>query len=169
MEDKNESIYQAPDSDLMTGVSGNQGQIASLGKRFLAALVDTIIMVIIIIPLTLFIVGAATFDPNQESTLMFELLMGLVGIGIYLAVNYRLIVRQGQTIGKKVVGIRIVNERGEVPELNPSLLKRYAVYMLPGLVPLIGFLFSIVNILWIFGSERRCIHDLVANTWVVEV
>ena len=42
---------------------------------------------------------------------------------------------------------------------------------LPGLIgaiPLVGTVFSLVNICFIFREDRRCIHDLMAGTHVVE-
>jgi uncharacterized RDD family membrane protein YckC len=40
--------------------------------------------------------------------------------------------------------------------------------MLPGQIPVVGQIFSFINILFIFTKEKRCIHDLVAKTKVVQ-
>ncbi len=45
-------------------------------------------------------------------------------------------------------------------------------YFLPTLisqVPFIGGIFGLVNALFIFGAERRCLHDRLAGTRVVDV
>ena len=44
-----------------------------------------------------------------------------------------------------------------------------AVLSLAGLVPVLGPLASFVDILFIFGASRRCVHDLIAGTQVVRV
>jgi len=36
-------------------------------------------------------------------------------------------------------------------------------------VPQVGGLIGLVDILFIFGKERRCLHDLLAGTRVVNV
>jgi uncharacterized RDD family membrane protein YckC len=38
-----------------------------------------------------------------------------------------------------------------------------------GAIPGLGALLSLVNVLMIFGQEQRCLHDLFANTIVVQV
>ena len=36
-------------------------------------------------------------------------------------------------------------------------------------IPLIGTVFSLVDVGFIFGKERRCLHDRIAGTCVVQV
>ena len=48
-----------------------------------------------------------------------------------------------------------------------QLVTRYAVYFLIGLIPIVGSLASLVNLLIIFGAEKRCGHDYAAKTKVV--
>jgi len=38
-----------------------------------------------------------------------------------------------------------------------------------GIIPAIGGIIQIVNILFIFRDDRKCIHDLIAGTVVVSV
>jgi hypothetical protein len=70
------------------------------------------------------------------------------------------------------VGTRIVNVAdGRVPKVS-ALVARYATMRLAALalsalVPSAGGLFSLINVLFIFRSDRRCVHDLVAGTKVV--
>ena len=35
------------------------------------------------------------------------------------------------------------------------------------MIPVLGPLFSLVNVCFIFREDRRCIHDLIAGTQVV--
>jgi uncharacterized RDD family membrane protein YckC len=76
-----------------------------------------------------------------------------------------LLTKDGQTVGKKVLGIRIVKmDTGENGGFVPNVLLRLIVNGLIGVIPLYG----LVDILFIFRSVRRCIHDLIAGTQVVD-
>ena len=45
--------------------------------------------------------------------------------------------------------------------------RRYLFANGVGMIPFIGGLISIVNICFIFRGDKRCLHDLVAGTQVV--
>lgn len=94
-------------------------------------------------------------------------LMGLwfVGFAIYQLI---LLHREGQTLGKKLVGIRIVRLDGSRAGLGRIFALRYLVPGLIGAIPILGGLFSLADYLFIFGAEKRCIHDLIADTIVVD-
>jgi uncharacterized RDD family membrane protein YckC len=49
------------------------------------------------------------------------------------------------------------------------ILLRYLPISLAALIPVIGPYLSLVDVVFIFGSERRCIHDRLAGTKVVKV
>ncbi len=94
------------------------------------------------------------------------LLGGLIGLLVY---QIRLLSSEGQTWGKKTMKIRIVlYETGEIPSLGKSLGIRVFVNNLIGSIPVVGPIYSIADPLFIFGAERRCLHDLMAGTKVVE-
>ena len=38
-----------------------------------------------------------------------------------------------------------------------------------GGIPFVGFIFTIVDPLFIFQESRRCVHDLIADTLVIKV
>jgi uncharacterized RDD family membrane protein YckC len=38
-----------------------------------------------------------------------------------------------------------------------------------GAIPYVGWLVSLVDPLLIFGKDRRCLHDLIADTIVVDI
>ena len=69
---------------------------------------------------------------------------------------------RGQTPGKKLLGLRVIDAYGGRPGLLRTLL-RTAGYLLSLLPCSLGFL-------WIgFDRERRALHDWVAGTYVVRV
>ena len=65
----------------------------------------------------------------------------------------------------KAVDIKIVKyDTGKNGGFVTNVLLRAIVNGIIGIIPFYG----LVDILFIFGEERRCIHDLIAGTRVVE-
>lgn len=130
--------------------------LADRPGRLLAYLVDTALNMIAISPLI--------FSDElhmDETTLANVLLFGV--LPLFTMQGY-LLVKSGQTIGKKLLRIRIVMaDTGEHPSWYRLLLLRS---FLPAVLSLVPF-FSTVNTLLIFQEDRRCLHDLIAGTKVV--
>jgi len=67
----------------------------------------------------------------------------------------------GATLGKLLLGIRVVGPDGARPSLTRSAVRSAASVVSAGLLGL-GFLLAL------FTRTGRSLHDLVARTWVVE-
>jgi uncharacterized RDD family membrane protein YckC len=67
----------------------------------------------------------------------------------------------GQTLGKKVMKIRVVREDGKPVDLQTSIL-RYLGYIVSGLVLCLGFLWVL------FDEKKQGWHDKIAHTFVVK-
>ncbi len=66
------------------------------------------------------------------------------------------------------MNVKIVNmERKQVGIIKLYTL-RYLVFSLVNQIPTVGSLINLVNVLFIFGKERRCLHDRIAGTVVVK-
>lgn len=76
--------------------------------------------------------------------------------------------RHGQTIAKRMLKIRIVRTNGERCGLLRVIFARALPVGLLGAIPFIGWLFSLGDPLLIFREDRRCLHDLIADTMVVK-
>ncbi|MEN0039421.1 MAG: RDD family protein [Cellvibrio sp.] len=166
MSDNN--VYSTPQSQLVDQVAVGDAPLASRWARLGASIIDSIIMMVILLPV-MYLTGG--FDGVMEGVqpgFVYTLGMGVLGLVVFFVINYRFLIATGQTVGKKVLEIKIVDLNGNVPVFQPQLLIRYAVYMLPGQIPVVGQLFSLVNILFIFGKEKRCVHDILAKTKVVK-
>ena len=130
---------------------------ASRYQRLRAAIIDILIYAVAFLPMAIL--------PGRGGIGMA--VAGLAVLGI-VGWNALLLARNGQTIGKKSVGIRIVRSDGsDAAFLRLFLLRGFLIWVLSWL-PYIGQLFSLVNVLFIFRADRRCIHDLIADTRVVE-
>jgi uncharacterized RDD family membrane protein YckC len=82
----------------------------------------------------------------------------------------------GQTLGKQMLGLRVIRNDGEPVDIKTALLREGLVKTLPGVVGGISALvavastfFSLLDYLWpLRDRENRAIHDHVAETHVVQ-
>jgi uncharacterized RDD family membrane protein YckC len=138
--------------------------LASRGARLAASLIDGLAAVVILLPALAAIFFVGDNSSLSSTGIAFAALSGIgfLGFAVY---QLSMLLREGQTLGKRAMNIRIVNySDGEIPSPGRLLLMRYFVNSLLGNIPLYTFL----DVLFIFGSERRCIHDYLAGTKVVE-
>lgn len=160
-----ENRYAPPKAEVEDAAT--EGDLASRGARLGGAIIDVIISWIVIFPVmyyTGFWQSAMTGQVNMTSQLM----LGLFGIVVFLVLNGYLLSKRGQTIGKALVGTRIVSVTdGQILPLPKVFGLRYLPMSLIALIPLFGNVIAIVNVLFIFRDDRRCIHDLIAGTRVV--
>lgn len=165
MSDNN--VYSTPESQLIEPESGNANGLASRWARLGASIIDSIILMVIVLPIMYLTGGFDGVMEGHQPGLGYSLVMAVLGIVVFFVINYRLLITNGQTVGKKLLDIKIVDLNDRVPLFQQQILVRYAVYMLPAQVPFVGQIFNLINILFIFTKEKRCIHDLVAKTRVV--
>jgi len=147
--------------------------LASRENRLIAQLIDLAIMGITILPAIPFILGTIACIINRNwgeatATTLFGILISIVLV--IALTTYQLIIlsNSGQTIGKKVMKIKIImSGSGENPGFIYSVLIRS---LLPAVINsfIIG-IFTLIDILFIFRVDKRCIHDLLADTDVVDI
>ncbi len=164
MTDDSPNPYQAPLADLSDDPS--ESKLAGRGARLGAVILDSIIMGLIIGPV-LFV--STTFDDQTAAALLDQPTWLSVGVlVVYVAVNGYFLAMRGQTVGKMMVGIRIVSaDTGEILPLWRVLVLRFLPVQLIQIVPGIGPVLWLVDTLFIFGDARRCVHDYVAGTIVI--
>jgi uncharacterized RDD family membrane protein YckC len=86
---------------------------------------------------------------------------------VLLTITIVLVYRNGQTIGKKLVGIKVARSDGSRASLARIFWLRNFLNTLITVVPIVGPLYSLVDICMIFGEQRRCCHDYIADTIVI--
>lgn len=116
----------------------------------------------------------ATGNRDLESVDSGRLALGgvalMIGVLVLLIIQIWMLTTRGQSIGKRVLGIRIVRFADETnPGFVGAVLLRSILPGIIGIVPYLGFIFTIVDYCFIFRDDRRCIHDLIAGTKVVKV
>ena len=86
------------------------------------------------------------------------------GLALYWIYQFYLLTVDGQTIGKKIMKIKIIKrDTGENGGFVSNVLLRWVLNGLLGFIPF----YALVDILFIFREDRRCIHDMMAGTKVV--
>ena len=141
--------------------------LASPWKRLGAALIDGLVVMIIFLSI-MSLTGVLQQTLNgQPLTLNQQIAFFVGGWIVFLIWNGYLLYHKGQTIGKVVTKIRIVDQNGNVPSFGKLIGLRYFVPGLVAQIPLVGGLLSIVDVLFIFGQDHRCLHDHLAGTWVI--
>ena len=155
--------------------------------RLFAVLIDNVILALCVLPGAV-LLGSAFFQiiidasrgiqPDFTDIEPGRLLLGaaLIGLGTFslLLVQIIMVSMRGQTIGKRLLGIRIVRfGDGSNPGFVRAWLLRSLGVGLIGtlaalILPMLGNVFSIVNYGFIFRADRRCLHDFIADTKVVK-
>ena len=140
------------------------GVAADLGTRFLARLIDHILLGIVIFALIVpLVIGAMFADVGFGS--MFtggfdggSLFAGIVGAAITIGYFALMEARTGQTVGKMLLGLRTVGPDGGNPTTEAAF-KRNAWYAL-GIIPWIGGLAELALAIYIAVT----ISNSVTNT-----
>jgi len=148
--------YAPPQAAVQDVVESDGQELAGRGTRLLAMILDSIILVAMVyLPL---MIGTAL-----SRVIPFDLLVvaGLVG-WIWLTVMF--VSRNGQSIGKKITGIKVVRSDGSRASVGRIIVLRNVLNSLLGIIPLYG----LVDALMIFGDKRQCVHDKIADTIVIK-
>jgi uncharacterized RDD family membrane protein YckC len=138
---------------------------AERGTRLGAAILDSLIIGVgVYLPAMIGFAVIASSGGGEEAGLAAALLLGLVGFSIWGWYTYRFVSENGQSIAKRLLGIKVIRRDGSPASVGRIFWLRNVVNGLIGIVPLYG----IVDILFIFGESRECLHDKIADTMVVK-
>ncbi|MCU0707398.1 MAG: RDD family protein [Pirellula sp.] len=147
------------------------GELATRSERFAGAFIDGIINLIASLPLAFgvgMIVGA-TMGDTVVSQLVAQVLGGMIGIGIFVAIQGYFLATRSQTIGKMAVKTKIVSDSGQPLTFAELYFKRYLILQVASLVPFIGGFVGLADALAIFRANRKCLHDDIAGTKVIKI
>lgn len=160
------NVYSAPESEL-GNEPNTEAELASRWSRLFASIIDSLILAVLIVP-AFFLVGLYdTMIETGETSFFENILIAVVSTVIFVLVNGKILLRDGQTWGKKALKIKIVSTDSSMAS-NQAIFKRYGFYLVVQHVPFIGPFINLVNVLFIFSSEKQCLHDRIADTKVVD-
>jgi uncharacterized RDD family membrane protein YckC len=167
--------YAAPsrDDEQPPESEGVDPTLASLMQRFAGALIDGGVMAIAA-GLGLYF-ALMDLDLSDMSTLMVSLFAPwMIPVLAVSGVQWAMISSSGQSIGKRVVGIRIVRLRGSRPgfvygvalrALVPGAFQAFAAFLLPPA----WFVLPLIDAGFVLRKDRRSLRDHMAATKVIQV
>jgi len=134
-------------------------ELASVKSRALAVFWDIFILIVIFLPFNAFRTVAS------ETIYLFIVYSLLIFIQVYL------LIKSGQTIGKKIMKIRIsqVHKLNEPVSFFKIIILRFVINDLVYLIPIIGLIYLALDHGLALFKPRRCIHDYLAGTVVIKV
>ncbi len=165
----------------------NGSTLANIGTRIAAAVVDILVLLIVtmvgmyqIIPLdTITKISTIMEKATSETTLQLQqqvsalippqmqaqVLMVAATVALF---QILLIIWRGQSIGKFIFKIRIVDEQsGLKPGVMQGGVLRTLLFNLAYNLPLVGSLIFMIDFISLFTQKNRTLHDRLAKTLVV--
>src|SRR5688500_14795111 len=132
------------------------GEPAERGTRLGAMILDAIVSgAMVYSPLLLIAVGGASGAEGQTADTLAVAGIGLALVGfvawVWLTIRY--VKQNGQTIGKKMLGIKVVRADGSPISLGRIFWLRNVVNALISVIPF----YVLVDVLFIFGESRQCL------------
>jgi uncharacterized RDD family membrane protein YckC len=155
----------------MSSAQTHDSRLASRGRRLAATLIDAVLvpsLTIVLIMITDIVEDADDYLNN-----MWMLWVLLLAISSYLLLNGYLLWRNGQTLGKRLLGIAIVSTDSDNAVSAAPIWKLICIRALffPLLFALLPpfILLALIDQLFIFSKSRRCLHDLASGTIVIRL
>lgn len=165
--------YRAPDAPIVDSAVTADGSLPLAGRfeRLVASILDTIILLVVLLPLIYFMGYFEFAETNSDllETIAIEAAMTLLGFVLFALIQAYPLYKNGQTWGKIALSIRIVDMEGRKPDFWRMLAVRYLPLHVVSAIPGVGSFIALVDSLMIFREDRRCAHDLIAGTRVVAI
>lgn len=173
-----ENVYAAPEVnvvDVVNGVTEGEFNLASRWARLGARLIEFVVMIPLVV-MVFYTFYENQFQVGQNGTMGRFEIFGYFSVGmsvaywgyygLFLFINAILLVNSGQSIGKKVLGIKIVRQHTGEKVGGWRILGLRSV--IPWGIEMLIQIFGLINIVFIFGKKRQCLHDKIAGTIVVK-
>lgn len=141
----------------------NTQQVAGIGERFLAMLIDGLILSVVgIIFAAIAKAVTKAADDTLGSTIITAMLnvLSLLGCAIGMAYEAYFLSKEGATPGKKIFHLK-VQYNGQNPSIARSI-GRYWARSLSAFICWIGYIMAF------FNPEHKALHDTLCETVVVK-
>jgi uncharacterized RDD family membrane protein YckC len=163
--------YAPPQAAVLDVIDNREtATAADRGTRLGAAILDGIIAAAMLsVPMLIgFLVAVpmaiAGGDSTRTAAVSLSIGLGSIGFAVWCWLTYKYVRVNGQTIGKKLLGIKVVRRDGSPSTVGRIFWLRNVVNGLLGMIPMYG----VIDGLFIFAESRQCLHDKLADTIVVK-
>ncbi len=174
------SFRQAYYSSALQGDDDNEMEVdlAEPWRRVVAFVLNVVLLFVFSIGIG-FILGMAGSILDRNLTEGWNsMLVGLIVILVYSIGQSMMLLSTGQSLGKRIMGIRVISEDGEpIGLMRGVLLREWVVFLVLqivlGLLPVVGALLALIllaaSIIMMFMDEegRRTPQDWLAKTLVI--
>lgn len=167
MEDQN----QEPENNSVEPVAQTapvRYPLAPRGHRLAAALLDDLIALLVVLPLMGYYDVLGVMERTNAVPIGIIVNMNIIAFAAFICIHGYWLYNFGQTLGKKAMGIAISTMDYQVPAFNKIIALRYLPFRAAGVIPGLNVL-PIIDVLFIFRKDRRCLHDLLAGTQVIDI
>lgn len=161
--------YAAPEAPVGQPMDARELVVkADRGVRLGAYLIDAILYAACFTPGYIQLALLGDDNPVHYGPLGtgISIVLALGGVALFIY-NLWLLHDSGQTVAKRWLNIRIVRGDGSRAGLGRLFWLRMFVPGLLGAIPCLGAIFSLADAVAIFGDDKRCLHDMIADTIVV--
>ncbi|MBX0285936.1 RDD family protein [Haloarcula salinisoli] len=147
----------------MATTSGSVGQLAGLGSRIGAWLIDATLvgLVLMVIFIPLFVIVGLIADGVMGTILylLVQLLLGLVFTGYFIVMEGV----YGYTVGKKLLSIRVVSEDGGAISMGESAIRNLLRF-----IDILPTAYILGMALIAMNDDEQRVGDMAASTYVVK-
>jgi len=153
-----DNIYKTPESDL--NVENNAVlEFAGFWIRVVASIIDTIMIMIITLPLLYIVYGSAMWESESMVNGFWDVMISYILPAIVVILFWRY---KSATPGKMILGLKVIS-LGDSEKLSVGQsIGRYIGYFPAMLIFMLG-------IIWVaFDKKKQGWHDKMANTAVVK-
>lgn len=133
--------------------------VATNGKRFGARMIDNILFIMMI---AFAAIAIGEFEEVHEAV---GVLVAVVCVALWAAVQGHLAIARGQSLGKLALSLRVVRLDGSEPGFFRGFFVRELLIQFFSATRVLGF----INGLSVLGKERRTLHDRALDTVVVDL
>jgi uncharacterized RDD family membrane protein YckC len=167
--------YSPPHAPVELAPAADELRLGGRGERLGAVFVDGVIgvfaMLVVVVPLMLLTGWWRSLLEiamrGQGFPFWVNIVISLSGFALFVLVQGYPLSTTGQTWGKRLLKLRIVDLDGNKPEFWRMLGLRYGIGQVVMLVPFLSIIYALADCLFIFRADKRCVHDHIAGTRVV--
>jgi len=151
------NVYEAPETELEVDNFEEELELASQGKRFLTLILDTVFYLIysVLFGVVLGIVLATTNSMHILERISEPLPNFLFGLFLVTSYYFPQEIIIGKTVGKMIVGTKVVDLDGNKPKAGTILLRTFCRF-----IPFESFSF-------LYAEGTKGWHDRLSKTKVV--